>query len=177
MGDTLKDAGRRMVEDNAKSRRESFESGHTGTYSLVKATFEAELSQRGRSGPVPRLEGPVEIRVQANVLRIAGRIREGIRWKDDRVKLAYPDVRHARARDSIVDLWVRDGEALQAVSLQLTSRQAAKELVTFLPDSTPPPPHIAAGRGSFPYGMVIGISAAVLGLVAVVLVLFGTRLR
>ena len=160
--------GRRMtVEELMHGRKDEF--ALTGTFSLIKARFEATLASCERNGPMPRYEGELEVRVQEDVLRIAAR--------DDRVKIAIKDVVHARARDRFADLWLRtDGAALQAVSFEMASPQAATELVRWLPGATQPTPAVLGAMGApMPYGIVVGVAGAVIAIVVVVIVLFGTR--
>jgi hypothetical protein len=100
----IREDGRRFtVEEIVRESRGDFDPGKSGTHSLVKAAFEAEVVESARSGPLPRYEGMAEVRVQSDVLRIAGRLR----GKDDRVKIPLADVVHARAREADVELWLR----------------------------------------------------------------------
>src|SRR3569623_1486403 len=134
----------------------------SGTCSIVKARFDAQVAACER-GPLPGYEGAIEVRIQPNILRIAGRLR----GKDDRVKIPLGDVLPARARGALADLWIRAGDgALQAASLQMASPEAAKELLKWLPDATPPPAEvIVAGRSTLPLTLVAGVAGAVLAIV------------
>lgn len=165
----IREDGRRFtVEEILRESRADFDPGKSGTHSLVKAAFEAEVVDSARTSPLPRYEGVAEVRVQSDVLRVAGRLR----GKDDRVKIPLGDVVHARARESDVDLWMRGGAGkLQPATLRFTSPETAKELVRLLPGATPPPAELAVQRVPMPYGVVVGVASAVLAIVAVVLVL------
>jgi hypothetical protein len=174
--DTLADAtvligpdGRRLtVEDLVRGRTDEFTL--TGTFSIVKARFDAQLVECGRAGPLPRYDDQLEVRVQPDVLRIAGRLK----GKDDRVKIPLGDVVHARARGTLADLWFRSegGEGLQAATLEMGSPERAGELVKWLPAATPPSAKaLGAMRTPVPYGLVIAMAGAVLAIVAVLLVI------
>jgi len=119
----------------------AFNPDRSGSFSLVQATYGASLAGvEGNAVPVPRFKGEVEARVQGDVLRIAGRFRRGLRWKEGRVKLPLKDVVHARIKGSQVDLWLRPSEPggfMQRVSLELFTHEAAGELVDWLPAATP----------------------------------------
>jgi hypothetical protein len=159
--------GQRLtVEDLLRHRPDEF--SLTGTFSIVKARFDAQLFECDRSGPLPRYDDQLEVRVQPDVLRIAGRLK----GKDDRVKIPLGDVVHARARGTFTDLWLRDAgtKRLQSATLQLDSPERAAELVKWLPEATPPSAAaLSASRMPIPYGIVIGVAGAVLAIVAVVL--------
>ncbi|MEJ6023639.1 hypothetical protein [Ramlibacter sp. PS4R-6] len=162
--------GRKLtVEELIRGPRDEF--ALTGTFSLIKARFDAKLASSDRHGPLPRYEGDLEVRVQEDILRVAG--------KDDRVKIALKDVVHARARDQFADLWLRtDDGKLQAASFEMASPQAASELVKWLSGATPPTTAVLAEKGApMPYGIVIGVAGAVIAIVLVVIVLFGARVR
>jgi hypothetical protein len=76
-----------------------FSADRSGSFSLVHANFAASVTEvAGRGLPIPRFKGEVEARVQADVLRIAGRFRHGLGWKEDRVKIPLGDVVHAEGR-------------------------------------------------------------------------------
>jgi len=120
-----------------------FNADRSGSFSLVHATFPASVVElEGRGIPIPRFKGEVEARVQADVLRIAGRFRHGLGWKEDRVKIPLGDVVHARINGSQVDLWLRPaqpGAGRQRLSLELFTHEAAGELVDWFHDATPLP--------------------------------------
>jgi hypothetical protein len=165
----IREDGRRFTAGEiVRASRGEFDPGKSGTHSLVKASFEAEITESARSSPLPRYEGPAEIRVQTDVLRIAGRLR----GKDDRVKIPIADVLHARARESDVDLWLRGASGKPQLStLRFASAESAKELVGWLPGATPPPAELTASRVPVPYGLVVGVAGTVLAIIAVVFVL------
>jgi hypothetical protein len=146
-----------------------FDATRSGTYSSVKAGYEAELMACDRAGPLPRFEGPLEVRVQSAVLRIAGRLK----GKDDRVKIPYADVAHIRVKDRFVELWLKgEGKRLQAVTLALYSPELATEFAQWLTDASPPPAAVVtAARVPVPYGIVIGVAGAVIAIVGVVIAL------
>ncbi|HYE41568.1 MAG TPA: hypothetical protein VEB23_16635, partial [Ramlibacter sp.] len=55
----------------------------TGSYSVIQGTHSASLLEvEGKGYAIPPFKGEVEVRVQTKVLRIAGRFREGISWKE-----------------------------------------------------------------------------------------------
>lgn len=121
-----------------------FSPNRTSGFSIVQATYPASLLQvQGKGLEIPKFRGEVEARVQGAVLRIAGRFRKGFGWTLGRVKLPLKDIVHARVRGSQVDLWLRrgegEGQALQRVELELFTRDAAGELVEWLPAATPWP--------------------------------------
>jgi hypothetical protein len=120
----------------------NFQPNRSGTYSLVQATYPASLTGVQGPGPqVPAFKGEIEARVQSGVLRLAGRFRKGMGWKEDRVKLPLKNVVHARVRGSMVDLWLRHAgkEGFQRITLELFTPESAGELVDWLPDATPWP--------------------------------------
>jgi len=143
------------------------------SFSVVQATFTAALLQvRGRGFSIPPFKGEVEARVQAGMLRVAGRYRRGLRWRDDRVKLPLKAFAHARIVGSRVDLWLRPegaapSAAMQQMSLELFSTEAAGGLVEWMPVATPPPAGLAPpGAGPRDGGYLIWI--AVIGVATVV---------
>lgn len=113
----------------------------TGSFSVVQATYAASLvAVQGRGLAIPAFRGEVEARVQSKVLRIAGRFRRGLAWKEDRVKLPLRDIVHARASGSEVEMGLRvKGRRTQRIRLELFTRDAATEFLRWLPDATPWP--------------------------------------
>jgi hypothetical protein len=113
------------------------------SYSVVQGMHPASLLEvEGTGYEIPPFKGEIEVRVQTKVLRLAGRFRDGLAWKEDRVKFPLEDIAHARLRGSVVDLWVRTakaGEALQRVSLEMFTPDAAGELTEQLTHSAPWP--------------------------------------
>jgi hypothetical protein len=158
-----------LVRGGRASQPPAFDPGRSGTYSSVKASYEAELMACDRSGPLPRFEGPLQVRVQAAVLRIAGRLK----GKDDRVKIPYEDVAHLRVKDRFVELWFKSqGGKMQAATLAFVTAELAQEFAKWLPGVSPPTAEVVvASRVPVPYGIVVGVAGAVLAIVAVVLAL------
>ncbi len=114
------------------------EAGHSVVRGIYAATVLAVESGGYR---VPPFKGEVEVRVQPQALRISGRFREGLGWREDRVKFRLQDIAHARLRGTVVDLWVRTSEqpALQRLSLDLLLPDSAGELAESLPHTAPWP--------------------------------------
>jgi hypothetical protein len=115
----------------------------TVSYSIIQPTHSAKLLEVEGSGyEIPPFKGEIELRVHSKVLRMSGRFRDGLGWKEDRIKFPLQDVAHARLRGSIVDLWVRTpdaGEGLQRLTLQMSSAGAAGELTEKLTHAAPWP--------------------------------------
>ncbi len=157
-----------------------FNPDRSGSFSLVQATYAASLVDvAGKGMDIPRFKGEIEVRVQGEVLRVAGRFRRGLRWKEDRVKLVLRDVQHARVKGSQVDMWLRaaqPGGPMQRVSLEMFTHEAAGELVDWLPAATPWPesaeaaarPRIAGERTLWLAGLA-GMATVVIVLVLVAL--------
>jgi hypothetical protein len=153
-----------------------FNADRSSSFSVVRATFTAALLDvQGPGADIPRFKGEVEVRVQGDVLRIAGRFRRGLGWKNGRVKLVLKDVVHIRARGPQVEVWMRaarQGDAMQRVCLQLFTPEAARELAQWLPAATPPPEGASAAiGGGHPMVWLSGLGLAVLVVVLVVLIL------
>lgn len=162
----------------------SFNADRSGRFSVVQATFTAGLLDvQGRGVSIPRFKGEVEARVQGDVLRIAGRFRHGLGWKEDRLKLVLKDVVHARVKSSQVDLWLRAARpaaTMQRVSLELFTPEAAGELVDWLPVATPWPESAsaeAAAKGDKKMLLMSGMGIAVVVVVLVVLVVVALMQR
>lgn len=181
----IADDGRQLtVADlvRVRPRDSGFQPNRTGSYSLVQATYSASLLGVQGPGPaIPPFKDEIEARVQSGVLRLAGRFRKGLGWKEDRVKLTMKDVVHARVRASVVDLWLRNEgqERLQRVTLELFTPEAAGEFVDWLPAATPwpeadsQPAALAAPRDSSHLLWVAVIGTAVI--IGAVLVLLLSR--
>lgn len=147
-------------------------SGGTSTGMLVMAA--------GRGFRIPKFGGEVEVRVQGEVLRIAGRYRRMFRWHDGRVKVPLADVVHARAKGPRTDIWLQPAGAstLQHVALYMFTSEAADDLAARL---TPTPAHpalaaaqaAAAGEAAWSSLRVLGIAVGsvvlVIGLVLLAL--------
>lgn len=170
-----------------KPRSNDFNPNRTGGFSLVQATFPASLAGvQGRGMEIPRFRGEVEARVQTDVLRIAGRFRRFIGWKEDRVKLPLQDIVHARVKGSQLDLWLRTAQLsdLQRISLELFTPEAAGELADWLPNASPWPEAPGSGPASLPAALPasdhrvlwISVASAVLVVGVVLAVLMSRRL-
>jgi hypothetical protein len=174
--------GRRLtVAELVKSRpgAKPFQPDRSGTYSLVQATFSASLLQvQGRGHAIPAFKGEIEARVQGDVLRMAGRFRQGMGWKEDRVKLPLADGVHARVRSSVVDLWLRaEGQSrLQHLALELFTPETAGEFVEWLPKATPWP-HGDASETSHRGLWIAGAAGGAVVAVVLVILVVGRHLR
>ena len=116
--------------------------GAGSSYSVIQGIHAAQLLEvEGKGHAIPPFKGEVEVRVQTKVLRLAGRFREGLVWKEDRVKFPLEDIAHARLRGTVVDLWIRTsrGSKPQRVGLDLLTPEAAGELAESLPHTAPYP--------------------------------------
>ena len=114
----------------------------SGSHAVVQGIHAGQLLEvEGKGHDIPAFKGEIEVRVQTRVLRISGRFREGLAWREDRVKFPLQDIAHARLRGTVVDLWVRTTEdtRMQRVSLDLLKAQAAGELAESLPYTAPYP--------------------------------------
>lgn len=126
--------GRRAAQPSSPDR--------SGSVSLVQATFSASVLEIDGPGmAIPRFKDEVEVRVQMDVLRVAGRFRQRLGWREGRVKILLKDVVHARVKGSQVDLWLRHPQKarLQRIALELFTPEAAAEFVGWLPSATPYP--------------------------------------
>jgi hypothetical protein len=148
-----------------------FNPERSGGFSIVQATFSASLLEVDGPGmAIPKFKDEIQVRVQGNVLRLAGRFRKGLGWKEDRVKIVLDDVTHARVRGSQVELWLRNApeSRLQRVALELFTPETAGEFADWLPAATPLPEPAAAAPAvsSAPYPLEshAGLWVAVLGL-------------
>lgn len=164
---------RELVGGPSAKRNASASAART---SPVLGTYTGILMEGARRGvPVPAFKGELEVRVHTDVLRLAGRRRRGLRWKDDRVKLPLADVAHARARGPRVDLWLQaaGSKRLQCVALHMFTAEAAAELLACLPPAMTDPDQPAAARvraaevrPAAPAGRALAV--AVLGVSAVI---------
>ena len=155
-----------------RARDNSFQPNRSGSYSLVQATYSASLLEvEGAGLAIPQFKDEIEARVQSDVLRLAGRFRQGLGWKEDRVKIPLPIIVHARVRATLVDLCLRpEGQQdFQRMSLELFTPEAAGEFVEWQPNATPWPQanerRAAATGPRGPHPMLWG---AVVGTVVVV---------
>jgi hypothetical protein len=167
-----------------QARGGDFNPNRSGSFSLVQATYSASLLAVEGPGPsIPKFRGEIEARIQTDVLRLAGRFREFLAWKEDRVKLPLSEIAHARVRNSIVDLWLRpdDRQQPQRLTLELFTPESAGEFVEWLPAATPWPEADSAPtpmRDASPShrGAWIAIAATAVVLVVVMTVLLSRRL-
>lgn len=153
-------------------------SGH-GSHSVVHGIHAAKLLEADTKGyQIPPFQGEAEVRVQTSVLRLSGRFRQNLAWKEERVKFPLADIAHARLRGTVVDLWVRIAEApgTQRISLDLLTAEAAGELAESLPHTAPYPgsePLAGALKGSgvhpLLWAVVGGTAVVVAGVLAWVL--------
>jgi hypothetical protein len=131
-----------------RPRGGDFNPNRTTGLSIVQATYPASLLfVQGPGMRIPPFRGEVEARVQTDALRIAGRFRQGLGWKEDRVKLPLHDIVHARVSGSEVELGLRSGGgALQHLGLELFTPALAGEFVGWLPEAVPWPEGSAPRR-------------------------------
>jgi hypothetical protein len=114
----------------------------SSSYSVVQGIHAAQLLEiEGKGHVIPPFKGELEVRVQTKVLRVSGRFREGLAWKEDRVKFPLQDIAHARLRGTVVDMWIRvpDRAGMQRISLDLLTPDAAGDLAESLPFAAPWP--------------------------------------
>jgi hypothetical protein len=140
----------------------------SASYSVVQGTHAASLLEvQGKGYEIPPFKGEIEVRVQTKVLRIAGRFREGLAWKEDRIKFPLEDIAHARLRGSVVDLWVRTAaakEGMQRLTLEMFTPEAAGELTEKLTHTAPwPGSEPLAGRAKGGGGLHPMLWAVVVG--------------
>jgi hypothetical protein len=181
------DGGQLTVADLIRQRRATpFNPERSGSFSVVQATYAASvLEVEGRGMDIPRFKGEIEARVQGDVLRLAGRFRQGLGWKEDRIKLILKDIVHARIKSSQVELWLRVDEAkkLQRIALEMFTPEAAGDLVQWLPAATafpepaPSSPAVAtpAVRVSQAHSLFIALVAIALVVGLMVMVLLYRR--
>ncbi len=148
----------------------------TSGFSVVQATYPASvIAVQGRGMAIPPFKGEVEARVQSQVLRIAGRFRQGLGWKEDRVKLPLQDIVHARASGSEVEMGLKvQGGRPQRIRLELFTPAAAAEFLRWLPNASPwPAGEPAIARGGVHANL---LWASVGGIALVLLVVLGVLL-
>jgi hypothetical protein len=113
-----------------------------GSYSVVQGIHAAHLLEvEGKGYAIPPFKGEIEVRVQTKVLRVSGRFRAGLAWREERVKFPLQDIAHAHLRGTVVDLWVRTAEpsGMQRITLDLLKQDAAGELAESLSFTAPWP--------------------------------------
>ena len=178
------DGSRMTVADLLRTRpREQFQPNRTTSYSLVQATYSASVMEvQGKGHAIPAFRGEVEARIQTDVLRIAGRFRQGFGWKEDRIKLPLKDIVHARVRGTLVDLWLRaeGSKAFQRITIELFTPEAAGEFVDWLPNATPWPepdsqPANLAGGGPSSRWIWVAVIGTALAVAAVIVLVLSRR--
>lgn len=141
-GDGRRLTVRELVRQRPEGRFEASRAGEPsrgGSYSVVQGIHTATLVEVDGPGccVLPAFKGEMEVRVQTRALRLEGRFRDGLSWKQDRVKIPLEQVAHARVRGSLVDLGLRSGPSapLQRVTLELSTPDAAGEFAALLPQA------------------------------------------
>ncbi len=177
------------VGDLLGKRRDApsgFNASQSGVFSLVQATYSAGLiSVAGRGLPIPNFRGEMEVRLHTDVLRIAGRYRHFMGWKNTRVKIPLGLIMRAQAQGSRVDLWLRSSTdvvvtrdaPLQRLSLDMFSPDSARELLASLP-SVPLPDPAQSQAANIPVsGAVLtwGAMAAAVGVIGGVVLMLMVR--
>ena len=145
-----------------------FEASRSGSYSVVQAVHSAALVE-ARGVAMPKFKDEIEVRLQTKALRLAGRFRTGLVWKEDRVKIPLSELVHARAHGSVVELALRQGGAgkLQRLVLELFTHEAAADLVAALPQLAPWPEATTVGMATsgapnpMVWGAVVGTALVV----------------
>lgn len=160
-----------------------FNPSHSGVFSVTQATYSASLiSVAGRGLNIPDFRGEMEVRLQSDVLRLAGRCRRPFSWKDTRIKIPLGLIMKGQAQGSRVDLWLRSSTdivvtrdaPLQRLSLDLFSPESARELMASLPSVSTPDlaqsqaVNIPASRALRTWGAMIAV-VGVIGAVALML--------
>ena len=113
---------------------------------------------RGRGTDIPAFRGDVQVRVQHDVLRIAGRYRKGLGWKEDRVKLPMVDVQHAQASGADVDVALAGDSpgSFRWVTFTFADDAAARDFAASLPARGPQPDADVARPGG---GLLASVGA------------------
>lgn len=178
VGELMRD--RQAPESGFAPSGNSRPSGGT-SYSVVQGIHNATLLEiEGEGHAIPPFKGEIEVRVQTKVLRLSGRFRDGLGWKEDRVKFPLQDVAHARLRGSVVDVWVRATErpGMQRISLDLLKPEAAGDLAESLAFAAPWPgsePLAAKTRHRGVNPLLLAAAASATVVLALVLVWVLTR--
>lgn len=153
----------------------------TSTFPVVQAIYPASLvAVQGRGIAIPAFRGEIEARVQSKVLRIAGRFRRGLGWKEDRVKLPLQDIVHARACGSEVEIGLKlkaRGGRAQRIRLDLLTPSAAAEFLGWLPDARPWPADEPTPGGRGVHAHLLWAAVAGIALVILVVLVVLGRLR
>lgn len=182
------DGTRLTVRELAGGARRDGAGGRAAPSSVL-GTYTGIMVEAGRRGiRIPRFKGELEVRVHADVLRLAGRRPRGFGWKDDRVKIALADVAHARAKGPRLDLWLQPAASrqVQRLALHMFTAEAAADLLGCLPPATTDPQQPAAARvrtaqvqALVPAGraLAVGIIGVSLVIAVILLVLAVPRTR
>lgn len=159
------DGTRLTVRDLVGSTRSGAERSRAGpaTSSRALASFTAILQEAGRRGiAIPRFKGELEVRVQAEMLRMEGRRRRWFGWKHQRIKIPLASVAHARAKGPRVDLWLQPAAGsgpLQRLALHLFTTEAAREFIGWLPPAATDPDSPAAAPARAADGRLVPVPA------------------
>lgn len=150
-----------------------FQPSRSGSYSVVQALHAGALVEAEPGGfAIPSFRGEVEVRVQTKALRLAGRHRQGLAWKNDRINIPVGCIAHARARGSLADVALRaaPGGPLQRLTLELFTPEVAAGFVETLQAAEPWPVSLPASTASTsqPRGPHPMLWAAVVGALIVV---------
>lgn len=147
------------------------------SYSVVQGIHAARvLESEAGAYAMPPFKGEIEVRVQTRALRLSGRYRDGLGFKEERVKIPLQEIVHARLQGTVVDLWVRaEGRGdLQRISLDLLKRDAAGELAEGLPHAAPWPG--SEPLAALPQGSLVGIPMLWTAVVGTTLLVVGLLL-
>ncbi len=171
-------AGRQLTVADLIGRqpaRADYAPSRTSSFS-VQATYPARLvAVQGRGMAVPAFRGEVEARVQSRMLRIAGRFRHGLGWKEDRVKLPLQDIVHARVNGSEVEMGLKvAGGPPQRIRLELFTPDRASEFAGWLTHASPWPADTRSHAPSGGHAYLLWASVG--GIVVVTLVVVGVVL-
>jgi hypothetical protein len=164
----------------------SFNPSQSGAFSIVQGTYPAALTGvSGRGLRIPKFVGEMEVRLHSDVLRLAGRYRQAFRQHDTRIKIPLGLITRAQAQGSRVDLWLRSGSEvvvtkdlrLQRLSLDLFSKESAREFLAALPQV--PGPDLAQSQAvNMPASRAFlawGAGIAAVGVIVVVLLMLMLR--
>lgn len=183
----IDEEGRELTVSALLGKRSNAPSGfnpsQSGVFSVAQATYSASLiSVAGRGLNIPDFRGEMEVRLQSDVLRLAGRYRRPFSWKDTRIKIPLGLIMRGQSQGSRVDLWLRSSTEvvvtrdapLQRLSMDLFSPESARELMASLP-SVPAPDlaqsqavNIPASKALLTWGAMIAV-VGVIGAVALML--------
>ena len=177
--------GKELTVGDLLGKPAAFNPSQSGVFSGVQGTYSASLlGVSGRGLPIPDFRGEMEVRLHSDVLRLAGRYREFFSRREGRIKIPLGLIARAQVQSSRVDLWLRSAAdvvvtpdmPLQRLSLDLFSKDSARELLAALP-SVPGPEltqsqavNRPASNAFLTWGAMIAV-VAVIGLVLLMLML------